>query len=143
VGLPGGQGLPRDAAVQALAEEYGAAWDAHWRQRMFLPSRGDHGAYGVPDGKGEMLQSLTTNFAALRARVERDAKAALKLEGKLQVVTAGYVGRAKQFEQVRRVRACFQTTSGRGVGSRPLLQSTPIFLCRRRCRRWSCAGSAR
>ena len=99
VGMGQGMGSDRDTVFQQLAVEYGTVWEECTKLRMFLPSRGENGAYGVPENKTEMLTSLATQFAAIRARVDKDSKTAQKLESKLQVTTQGYMLRAKKLEQ--------------------------------------------
>jgi pre-mRNA-splicing factor CDC5/CEF1 len=72
-----------------LAQEYSLIWEENQKNKMFLPSRGERGSYGVSENKIELLTALATQFAALKARIDKDSKSAQKLESHLQVTTQG------------------------------------------------------
>ena len=57
--------------ISKLTSDFTAAWEEAYKQLMFIPTRGEAGAYGVPENKTEMLSSLATQFAAIRARFEK------------------------------------------------------------------------
>jgi len=89
------------AQGQAYLQAFNAAWDRKHKDLMFLPDQEaiGGGVYGTPKNKAEKLASLTTQYTALKARFDKDAKKATKIESKLQVTTLGYTTRYGQLQQ--------------------------------------------
>lgn len=87
-----------EARYKMLGQEYSLIWEENQKNKMFLPSRGELGSYGVSENKIELLTALATQFAALKARIDKDSKSALKLESHLQVTTQGYSLRGKKLQ---------------------------------------------
>lgn len=89
----------------AEGQEFMAAFNSTWerlhKDLLFLPDPSAPGAgtFGVPKNKAEALTALMTQYAALKARFDKDAKKATKIESKLQVTTLGYSTRNAQLQQ--------------------------------------------
>mmetsp|Transcript_1666 Transcript_1666/g.1816 ORF Transcript_1666/g.1816 Transcript_1666/m.1816 type:complete len:805 (+) Transcript_1666:172-2586(+) len=88
-----------ESRYKQLAHEYALIWEENQKNKMFLPSRGERGSYGVSENKMELLTALATQFAALKARIDKDSKSAQKLESHLQVTTQGYSIRGKKLQE--------------------------------------------
>jgi hypothetical protein len=88
------------AAHHLLAQDhFGELWEEAYRSLHVLPSQEQEGlVYCEVTGKADMLLSLRTQHAALKAHVERLSKRAGKAANKQQVTTAGYLHRAGQLE---------------------------------------------
>lgn len=86
---------------QEFMAAFNATWETLHKDLLFLPdpSAPGAGAFGVPKNKAETLTALMTQYAALKARFDKDAKKASKIEAKLQVTTLGYATRNAQLQQ--------------------------------------------
>lgn len=86
---------------QKVLAAFNAAWERAHKDLMFVPQANAPGA-GVlakPKNSAEWRKCLGLQYAALRAKFDKDAKRASKVESKLQVTTLGYVNRSAQLQQ--------------------------------------------
>ena len=97
------------ARTQHALEALTQAWETASAGRIFIPQRG---AVGVPESAVEMHAALAAQLHALRDLAERDGKRAAKLEGKLQLLTAGYQERAARAEAA--LQSAFSALQERG-----------------------------
>ena len=81
-----------------LLDIFNRKWMELHKDLLFIPSKdisdsSGGGAYRLPKNKSETLNALMNQFAALKARYDKDARRANKIETKLQIITQGYVNR--------------------------------------------------
>jgi len=96
--------VQQEAATTSSTEflaGFDACWEATHKDLMFLPDAASAagGHYGVPRNEVEERAALRIEFAALRAKFEKEAKRAGKLESRLQVTTAGYLKRGAALQE--------------------------------------------
>ena len=86
---------------QAILDAFNASWERTHKDLAFIPDQEavGGGVFRVPKNKTEKLASLSTQYTALKARFDKDAKKATKIESKLQVTTLGYSTRYAQLQQ--------------------------------------------
>jgi pre-mRNA-splicing factor CDC5/CEF1 len=86
---------------QKVLAAFTATWERLHKDLMFVPVNNAPGA-GVlakPKNAAEWRKCLSVQYAALRAKFDKDAKKASKVESKLQVTTLGYLNRSAQLQQ--------------------------------------------
>jgi pre-mRNA-splicing factor CDC5/CEF1 len=81
-----------------LLDVFNRKWMELHKDLLFIPSKDVNdssggGTYRLPKNKSETLNALMNQFAALKARYDKDARRANKIETKLQIITQGYVNR--------------------------------------------------
>eukprot|EP01041_Mallomonas_annulata_P011533 gene11533-24126_t len=88
------------AGVVMSVDDIAMKLDDAIKNIIFLPTRGNGGtfAHSSTASKPELLAALSTQFESLKSRLDKDAKKAMKLEQKLQVVTQGYASRSSKIE---------------------------------------------
>jgi pre-mRNA-splicing factor CDC5/CEF1 len=82
-------------SMDMMVEQYVSVWEDFHKQALYIPTRGDHGEYGIPANKSETLTALATQFNSMKTRIEKDMKKISKLESKLQITTQGYAKRSQ------------------------------------------------
>jgi len=99
-----------DEAMQDddFLEIFNRKWTEMHKDLLFIPSKdgnsndsdnsGNGGTYRLPKNKTETLNALMSQFAALKARYDKDARRANKVESKLQIITQGYVHRGNALQ---------------------------------------------
>lgn len=82
-----------------LLDIFNRKWMELHKDLLFIPSKDINdsssggGTFRLPKNKSETLNALMNQFAALKARYDKDARRANKIETKLQIITQGYVNR--------------------------------------------------
>lgn len=80
-----------------LFDIFNRKWMELHKDLLFIPSKDvsdiSGGTYRLPKNKSETLNALMSQFAALKARYDKDARRANKIETKLQIITQGYINR--------------------------------------------------
>lgn len=89
--------IDEDGKDDELLEMFNRKWTELHEDLLFIPSKdindSSGGSYRLPKNKSETLNALMSQFAALKARYDKDARRANKIENKLQIITQGYVNR--------------------------------------------------
>ena len=85
-----------------LLEIFNRKWMELHKDLLFIPSKdindSSGGTFRLPKNKTETLNALMSQFAALKARYDKDARRANKIETKLQIITQGYVNRGNALQ---------------------------------------------
>jgi pre-mRNA-splicing factor CDC5/CEF1 len=86
---------------QAFLAAFNATWERLHKDLVFIPVPNAPGAgkMGRPTTEAEWRKCLSLQYTALKAKFDKDAKRATKIEAKLQVTTLGYVNRSAQLQQ--------------------------------------------
>ena len=82
-----------DAVSPSNLEEY---WQQAQQAQVYIPSRGE---VGRPAGKVEALSSLSHQFAAIRSKIDAHSQRSREVEGRLKVLTDGYVMRNSRLNE--------------------------------------------
>jgi hypothetical protein len=86
---------------QAFLGAFNATWERLHKDLVFVPVPNVPGAgkMGRPTTEAEWRKCLSMQYTALKAKFDKDAKRATKIESKLQVTTLGYANRSAQLQQ--------------------------------------------